>query len=55
MVSFRGESHFHPIKSEKSGKLNKSQGGDKKSLPFPGMAGRHVFPCLDKGEQRVHY
>ena len=47
MVSYRGAPHFHPIKSEKSGKVNEGRGrGDKKSLPFPGMAGRHVFPVL---------
>jgi hypothetical protein len=44
MVSYRGAPHFHPIKSEKSGKLNKRiKRGP--SCPAPGIAGPHVFPC----------
>jgi hypothetical protein len=51
-----GGASFPPDQIGKSRQLNKSQGrGNKKSLPFHGMADRHVFPCLNKGEQRVHY
>jgi|WetSurSiteA1Bulk_404760.scaffolds.fasta_scaffold02749_5 hypothetical protein len=51
-----GGASFPPDQIGKSRQLNKSQGrGDDKSLPFPGMAGHHVFPCLNEGERMVHY